>query len=162
MDRKKLRPISMISFLENFTLHDSGFESAQLDYLEQIVIAINFDLFWNKQVPHGFDMLRIQFEQTFRLHWSAGSWGYSTLAGATSLLLDSAAKAALLEGKEFDKAAYTAGGTLEIPHPAFVENIALTHFEFMNDAKLEILHQDIVRCCVSNNDGQIIDLTSFI
>lgn len=158
IDWVRVRPLAIPVFLERFSLHDSSLIGISLDSQRRLLVEVQFDLHWNCTVPAEHDTLLIRFERIYCLNWTEGSWQDTTLSDAVSTVLDSEARAALLENSEFDLRAYQ-GRNDFIPHPAYDETLTRTVFNVMNWGRLNILHGAEVRLAVTADGTTCVDVS---
>ena len=129
----------MPSFLERYTLHDSDLLEIRIRPSADMLIFINWDLHWNKEISSEFNLLVIRFNLVYRTKWLEGAWHQNTLSGAESKVVSEIEREQMLDDKCFDLRAYqNQRSDIEAP----MMNASLTHttFEIMNWGGYEVLH----------------------
>ena len=155
IDWAKIEPISMVLFLERFTLHDS-------DYVRMtagdgdVVLDMWFDLIWNQMVPGEYGRLLIRFECVYVLKCVTGNWDQTTIGDALATVLSESEREKMLESSDFELGAY--GSELNREHPTFDESLTRTEITMINNCVIELLHGGAVRAVVMNDKGGYLDV----
>ena len=159
----KLQPMSMPTFLDRFTLHDSSFHRINIDDDRRVTVEVEIDSVWNSSIPKGFETLALRFEEPYRVSWVRASsdmfGGGQDVTVAESVVLDSAERDALLVDTDFQpREEHPSTSTL--PQLADDPSLTLTTLEFVNGDKLSILHGGAVRVVVVDSGSATVDVST--
>jgi hypothetical protein len=129
----------MPSFLKAYTLHDSSLLEIRARPSADLLVFIDWDLYWNSVIPSQYNLLVIRFVMPYWAKWLQGSWHQPTLGGATSSVVLESEREIMLNDDRFDLRAFQ-GGKDEIQPPMLDASLTRTVFEFINWGECEILH----------------------
>lgn len=144
----------MPSFLRAYTLHDSALEEFRHSPSVGVAIVINWDLHWNRNIPHDYRWLAIVFPLPYSLTWTQGSWHYSTLEGAASEFVSAADRERMLADGSVELQAFR-NQRDEIQPCVFDESLTRTVFQGMNWSRITILHNEEVRFLCFDDLGSL-------
>lgn len=145
--------LTMVGFLERFTLHDSWIKEIVSDSSGQVTLTIGFDLHLNNAVPRGYNTLFLHVDRVYSLLSIQGAWSQPSISGAQSEVLDGLERDGLLDSADFDLRAYP-GTRDHFPHPAFDDTLTRTIVSLVNWGRIELLHGASVRGVVVNEAGR--------
>ena len=128
---------NMPSFLNAYTLHDSSLLEFRIKPSDSLIVFINWDLHWNKNISPEFDLLVIRFAKVYWMKWLEGAWQQPTLDGAESKIISESEREQMLDDSRFDLQAYQNQNN---DAPMMDENLTHTVLSSMNWGKCEILH----------------------
>ncbi len=146
---------NMPSFLNAYTLHDSSLLEFQVKPFEGLIVFVNWDLHWNKNISPEFNLLVIRFTKVYWMKWLEGAWQQPTLASAESRIISESEREQMLNDSRFNLQAYQNQNN---DAPMMDVTLTSTVLNLMNWGKCEVLHgKEVSFGCFDElgNAGQI-------
>ncbi len=146
----------MPSFLERYTLHDSQLCEIKLVPILGAILRVQWDLFWNKPIPDGFDELVIRFHDTYWLNWNQGRLDLPTILEANSRIVTTAEREAMMNDGTVDLKCFDfrQETSFDIQPCAFDELLTKTSIECIAGHNISILHGKAIQIVCINEAGE--------
>jgi hypothetical protein len=145
---------NMPSFLETYTLHDSSLYECHVRSSADLLVFIDWDLYWNKAISSEYNLLVIRFAKNYWVKWLEGAWRQPTLDEAKSEVISAAEREQMLTDERFNLRAYQNEHN-GFQAPMMDASLTRTVFDFMNWGECEILHSAEVSFACFDESGNL-------